>query len=82
MLTQALHGLEFGAVIQGVLRLTVLMSLVLGATRLARTIYLTRRQPKHLLRLGLLNSSHLADQYDARYDKAEEDSRSEASTLR
>ncbi len=78
MLTQALHGLEFGAVIQGVLRLTVLMSLVLGATRLARNIYLTRRQPKHLLRLGLLNSSHLADQYDARYDKAEEDSRSEA----
>ena len=78
MLTQALHGLELGAVIQGVVRLAVLISLVLGATRLARNIYLAHRQPKHLRRLGLIGSSNLADQCDAKYDKPEDDSRSEA----
>ncbi|KAK5207139.1 hypothetical protein LTR20_006213 [Exophiala xenobiotica] len=74
MLTQALHAVELGAAIQGALRLAVLIGLLLGATRLARNIYLAHRQPKHLRRLGLFNSSNLADQCDAKYDKPEDDS--------
>ncbi|OQV09362.1 MOSC beta barrel domain-containing protein [Cladophialophora immunda] len=72
MLAQLLQELDIRSVLHSALRIILLINCAIFIIRGIRHIYITRRSPKHLRRVGINGLSNLADQYDIKYDHDEE----------